>query len=41
MANKRSNKKSSGGSTNRPKPMAPRAGMTKSKRRYGCGGKTK
>jgi hypothetical protein len=25
----------------RPKPMAPRAGMTKSKRRYANGGKTK
>lgn len=25
----------------RPKPMAPKAGVTKTKRRYGCGGKIK
>lgn len=25
----------------RPKPMTPKAGYTKTKRRYGCGGKIK
>lgn len=25
----------------RAKPLAPKAGVTKSKRRYGCGGKVK
>ena len=35
---KRSNNKSSK-STGRPKPMTPTAGFTKTKRRYGCGGK--
>ena len=35
---KRSNNKSSK-STGRPKPMTPKAGFTKTKRRYGCGGK--
>ena len=27
--------------TGRAKPLAPKAGVTKSKRRYGCGGKVK
>lgn len=27
--------------TGRSKPMAPKAGFTKTKRRYGCGGKIK
>lgn len=27
--------------TGRPKPMTSKAGFTKSKRRYGCGGKLK
>lgn len=27
--------------TGRAKPLAPKAGVTKSKRRYGCGGKIK
>lgn len=27
--------------TGRPKPMTPKAGYTKTKRRYGCGGKIK
>lgn len=30
-------KKTSG----RPKPMSPKAGVTKNPRRYGCGGKVK
>ena len=25
--------------TGRPKPLTPKAGFTKTKRRYGCGGK--
>ena len=37
---KRSNKKANGG-YNRPKPMSPRAGTTKTKRRYSEGGKIK
>lgn len=41
MAVKSSNKKSTGGSTGRAKPVAAKAGFTKSKRRYGNGGKTK
>ena len=39
MVKNKANKKSSGGSTGRAKLMAPRAGMTKTKRRYGGGGK--
>lgn len=31
--------KSSSKSTGRPKPMTPKAGFTKTKRRYDCGGK--
>lgn len=27
--------------TGRPKPMVPKAGFTKTKRRYSCGGKIK
>ncbi len=39
---KRGNKKSSGGSTGRAKPVTPKAGITRSgRRRYGCGGKLK
>lgn len=38
---KRSNKKATGGSTNRSKPMTPKAGATVKRRRYGCGGKLK
>lgn len=41
VAKKKANKKSSGGSTGRAKPVAVKAGFTKSKRRYGCGGKLK
>ena len=37
-----SNKKASGGSIGRAKPLTPKAGVTRSgKRRYGCGGKVK
>ena len=35
------NKKSSGGATGRAKPIAAKAGFTKVRRRYGCGGKLK
>ena len=35
------NKKSSGGATGRAKPVAAKAGFTKARRRYGCGGKLK
>ena len=38
---KKTNKKSQGGSTGRAKPVAAKAGFTKAKRRYGCGGKLK
>ena len=39
---KKTNKKSSGGSTRRAKPVAAKAGVTMNpKRRYGCGGKMK
>ena len=38
---KRVNKKSQGGSTGRAKPVATKAGFTKARRRYGCGGKLK
>lgn len=39
---KRTNRKSSGGSVGRAKPLTPKAGVTKSgRRRYGCGGKMK
>ena len=41
MAARRSNKKSNGGSTNRAKPVAAKAGFTKTRRRYGEGGKLK
>lgn len=27
--------------TGRPKPMSPKAGLTKTRRRYSCGGKLK
>ena len=27
--------------TGRPKPMTPKAGVTRTKRRFGCGGKLK
>ena len=36
---KTSSKQSSKSTTNRPKPMAPRAGVTNTRRRYGDGGK--
>ncbi len=36
-----SNKKAQGGSTNRAKPVAAKAGFTKIKRRYEGGGKLK
>ena len=40
MAIKRKvNKKATGGSTGRPKPVVPKAGVRKN--RYGCGGKLK
>ena len=38
---KRSNNKAQGGSTNRAKPVAPKAGFTKTRRRYEGGGKLK
>lgn len=39
MANKKKTKKQQ---TDRPKPMTPKAGVTKDRsRRYGCGGKLK
>lgn len=38
---KKVNKKSQGGPTGRAKPIAAKAGFTKAKRRYGCGGKLK
>lgn len=41
MVKKKANKKSNGGNTGRAKPVAAKAGFTKSKRRYGCGGKLK
>ncbi len=42
MATKRkSNKKATGGSTGRAKVAIPKAGITKTHRRYGCGGKLK
>lgn len=28
-------------SSKRPKPMSPKAGLTKNRRRYSCGGKVK
>ena len=38
----KSNKKSSGGSTGRAKPLTPKAGTSKSgKRKYSCGGKVR
>lgn len=40
MAKTSSSKNSSRSSSNRPKPMAPRAGVTATRRRYGAGGKT-
>jgi hypothetical protein len=36
---KKANKKAMGGSIGRSKPMAPRAGMTQTRRRYDKGGK--
>ena len=41
MIKRRVNKKASGGATGRPKPVAAKAGFTKARRRYGCGGKLK
>lgn len=38
---KKVNKKASGGPTGRAKPVVPKAGFTKARRRYGCGGKLK
>lgn len=38
---KKVNKKSGGGSTRRAKPVAAKAGFTKSRRRYDDGGKMK
>lgn len=38
---KKVNKKSSGGSTGRAKPMTPKAGATVKRRRYDNGGKVK
>lgn len=38
---KKVNKKSSGGKTGRAKPVAAKAGFTKSRRRYDDGGKIK
>ena len=36
---KSNNRGSSRNTSNRPKPMAPRAGVTSTRRRYGDGGK--
>lgn len=38
---KKTNKKSAGGSMRRAKPVVPKAGITRTHRRYGCGGKMK
>lgn len=38
---KKGNKKATGGSTRRAKPIAAKAGFTKARRRYECGGKLK
>ncbi len=38
---KKVNKRGNGGSTGRAKPVAAKAGFTKAKRRYDCGGKLK
>ena len=38
---KKGNKKAAGGSTRRAKPVVPKAGITRTHRRYGCGGKLK
>lgn len=35
------NKKATGGATGRAKPVAAKAGFTKARRRYSCGGKLK
>jgi len=41
MVKRKTNKKASGGATGRAKPVAAKAGFTKARRRYGCGGKLK
>ena len=40
MATKKTGNKNSN-PTGRPKPLTPKAGFTRTKRRYGCGGKLK
>lgn len=41
MGKTKSNSNSKGSNSGRPQPMAPKAGYTSIRSRYGCGGKVK